>query len=98
MTEKLDARVNLRVTAAEKELLKEDAELTGLSVSELVRRQYFRMQIKAKTDLLMINELRRIGGLLKHTLNVSQGQHPEQTLQAIQEVRMAVQRIAKDGK
>lgn len=43
------------------------AELTGLSVSEYIRRTLLGGgPIIARVDLMMVNELRRIGGLLKH--------------------------------
>ena len=37
----LSAVINVRLTATEKTRLKEDADLAGLSLSELVRRRYF---------------------------------------------------------
>lgn len=63
--EPLDAVINVRLTAAEKARLKEDADLAGLSMSGLVRRRYFGRPIIANADAVMLKELRRIGGLLK---------------------------------
>ena len=65
--------LRLRLTASEKERLREDADLAGLSMSELVRRRYFGRPIIANADAIMIKELRRLGGLVKHVHNESNG-------------------------
>jgi len=81
--EPLDAVINVRLTAAEKARLKEDADLAGLSMSELVRRRYFGRPIIANADAVMLKELRRIGGLLKHIHNESGGVYSKQTAEAL---------------
>lgn len=59
--------VTIRVTEREKTRLAEQAEMAGLSVSEYLRRRFFGGRpLIAHTDALMVRELRRIGGLLKH--------------------------------
>ena len=59
--------VTIRVTSEEKTRLAEQAEMAGLSVSEYLRRSFFGGRpLIAHTDALMVRELRRIGGLLKH--------------------------------
>lgn len=59
--------VTIRVTSEEKTRLTEQAEMAGLSVSEYLRRRFFGGRpLVAHTDALMVRELRRIGGLLKH--------------------------------
>lgn len=93
--ERLDAVVNVRVLPVEKEQLKLDAEVAGLSMSELIRRQYFNRPIAARVDLVMINELRRLGGLLKHTHNVSGGVHAEQTRRMLDEIEQLVEQIGR---
>ena len=77
--ERLDAVVNVRLLTAEKDQLRRDAETAGLSMSELVRRQYFNQTIRSHVDEVLINELRRLGGLLKHTHNITGGVHAGQT-------------------
>jgi hypothetical protein len=81
--EPLDAVINVRLTAAEKARLKEDADLAGLSMSELVRRRYFGRPIIANADAVMLKELRRIGGLLKHIHNESGGVYSKETAGAL---------------
>ena len=77
--EHLDERINVRLTAAEKERLKDDARTAALSMSELVRRRYFGRPILAHADVVMLKELRRIGGLLKHLHNESNGAYSKET-------------------
>ncbi len=81
--EALDAVINVRLTSHEKSRLKEDADLAALSMSELVRRRYFGLPIVAHTNAVMIKELRRIGGLLKHIHNQSEGIYSKDTAAAL---------------
>ena len=78
-----DAVINVRLTAAEKARLKEDADLAGLSMSELVRRRYFGRPIIANADAVMLKELRRIGGLLQHIRNESGGVYSKEPAGAL---------------
>jgi hypothetical protein len=50
----LTAKIAVRLQPAEKGQLREDADLAGISVSELVRRRYFGRPIVANADLMMI--------------------------------------------
>lgn len=94
--EVLGSVVNVRVTGGEKEKLKDDAELAGLSVSELVRRRYFGRAIIASTDAIMLKELRRIGGLLKHIHTESNGAYSAATADALSELKLYMQRLSHD--
>ena len=53
-TEKLDYFVNIRTTLSEKNRLKEDADLAGIGVSELIRKWYFGKKIVASVDLAVL--------------------------------------------
>lgn len=79
----LTERVTLRLAADEKDRLRSDADLAGLSVSEIVRRHYFGRPIIANADLVMVKEMRRMGGLMKHLHNESDGAYSKQTSDAI---------------
>lgn len=94
--EPLDAILNVRLTIKEKEQLREDADLAGLSMSELVRRRYFGHPIIANADMVMIRELRRVGGLLKHVHNESQGVYSQETAAALFEIREYIKRLRGD--
>ena len=91
----LSTKVDMRVTAAEKEQLKEDAALAGLSVGELVRRRFFGRPIVASADIVMVKELRRLGGLLKLVHQQSSGAYSAETAAALAELRAAISAVAK---
>ena len=92
--EALDAIVNVRLTSLEKERLREDADLAGLSMSELVRRRYFGKPIIANADRVMLKELRRIGGLLKHVHNESNGAYTKETVAALATVKKYIEKLS----
>ena len=92
----LSAVINVRLTATEKSRLKEDADLAGLSLSELVRRRYFGRPIIANADAVMIKELRRIGGLLKHVHNESKGKYSQDTDATLTVLKAYIERLSHD--
>jgi hypothetical protein len=59
------------------------AETSHLTVSEFLRRRALGKQIVSKADLLVLNELRRLGGLLKHIHLETRGAYSEDTRNAI---------------
>jgi uncharacterized protein (DUF1778 family) len=91
--ENLDAVVNVRLTSSEKQMLKSDAELAGIGMSELVRSRYFGKQIIANADAVMLRELRRIGGLLKHLHNENDGVYSVHTSDALIELRKYMKKL-----
>lgn len=96
--EPLEAVINVRLTATEKTRLTEDADLAGLSMSELVRRRYFGRPIIANADVVMLKELRRIGGLLKHVHNQSDGAYSKDTAGALVALKAYIERLSRDRK
>lgn len=92
----LNAVINIRLTTAEKFRLKEDADLAALSMSELVRRRYFGKPIIASADIVMLKELRRIGGLLKHLHNESQGIYSKETAGALIALKAYIEKLSHD--
>lgn len=68
--------VSARVTQAEKLRLKNQAELAGLSLSEYLRRNFLGGKpLVAHTDLKILMELRRVGGLLKYNFTAMRECH-----------------------
>lgn len=94
--EPLNAVINVRLTAAEKARLKDDADLAALSMSELVRRRYFGRPIIANADAVMLKELRRIGGLIKHIHNQSDGAYSKDTAEALIALKAYIAKISHD--
>lgn len=93
--EPLDGKLDLRLTLAEKERLKEDAELAGMSMSALVRARYFGRPIITNTDQVMIRELRRLGGLLKNVHVESDGAYSAETSAALLLLSDAIKSISR---
>jgi len=93
--ESLDAVINVRLTSVEKARLREDADLAGLSVSELVRRRYFGRPIVANADAVMLKELRRLGGLLKHIHNESGGVYSKETAATLVAIKAYIERLSR---
>ena len=93
--EPLDAVINVRLTAAEKLRLREDADLAGVSVSELVRRRIFGRPIIASADAVMLKELRRLGGLAKHLHQESRGAYSKETAAALIAIRDYIEKLSR---
>ena len=92
--DRLSAVVNVRLTAAEKARLKDDADLAGLSVSEFVRRRSLGRPIIAQADAVTIKELRRLGGLVKHLHNETGGVYSRETAAALVALRGYIEQLA----
>lgn len=92
----LDAVINVRLTAAEKSHLKDDADIASVSMSELVRRRYFGRPLLANADVVMLKELRRLGGLMKHVHNESQGAYSADTARALGALTDYIQQLSRD--
>lgn len=73
----LDAVINVRVTAEEKDALRAEASAAGTTLSDLVRRRCLGLPVVAHVDEQMVRELRRLGGLLKHMYAEQGGYSPE---------------------
>lgn len=92
----LDAIINVRLSAAEKSRLKDDADIASVSMSELVRRRYFGRPLLANADAVMLKELRRLGGLMKHVHNESQGAYSADTARALGALTDYIQQLSRD--
>lgn len=93
--ETLTARQELRLRPSEKREFQEEAELAGLSVSELIRRRALGRPVVASADRVMINELRRIGGLLKHVHVTSGGAYSKDTAAALVELKSVLTKLGE---
>ncbi len=88
--------VKLRLPHAEKSRLVEEADLAGITLSELIRSRAGNKFIFARTDLAMLRELRRIGGLLKFVHTSSGGAYSTDTAEALTELRMTIRNLTND--
>ena len=94
------SRFEMRLTASERVQLREDADLAGMSISEFVRRRTFGKAIHAATDLMMIRELRRLGGLQKYAINklALHGDVVDECVATIRTLRAAIERVANNDR
>jgi uncharacterized protein (DUF1778 family) len=94
------SRFEMRLTASERVQLREDADLAGMSISEFVRRRTFGKAIHAATDLMMIRELRRLGGLQKYAMNklALHGEVVDECVATIRTLRAAIERVANNDR
>ncbi|QLG96658.1 ribbon-helix-helix protein, CopG family (plasmid) [Pseudomonas yamanorum] len=67
-----DKLIQLRCTEAEAAILKEKAVAAGISTSDLLRRSALNRKIMIRSDIRMMSELQRLGGLQKHLYNQMQ--------------------------
>ncbi len=95
--ERADRRLEIRLTVAERRQLDRDADEAGLSVSELVRRRALGRIVQAASDLTTIRELRRLGGLQKHTMNklLDRSDVTSECIATIRALREAIERLAR---
>ena len=78
-----NCRIYLRVTQDEQNIIREQAELSGLSIAEYARKRVLGFRIMPKSELNILRELRRLGGLVKYLHNESQGLYSSETAEAL---------------
>jgi hypothetical protein len=100
--EPLNQKIAVRLTTAEKDRLKEDADQAALSVSELVRRRYFGRPIIATEDMAAIRELtrvaaqqRQLGGLLKQLNGQTDAMYSRQVSEALEALAVLTRSIGE---
>lgn len=93
-TQELDARLNLRLPRSERDTIEHDADMAGVSISEMVRSRYFGKKIVAHADEAMIRELRRTGGLLKSIHLDSKGAYSKETAALLSQLGNLIDKIS----
>ena len=91
-------RFELRCTEEDASLIREKAGAAGLTASELLRRSALNRKIMIRSDIRMMSELQRLGGLQKHLYSQMQNsmttELSKQFSEVLGEVRKAI--IAMD--
>jgi hypothetical protein len=85
--------IGLRISEAEYSRIADEILVCGLSLSAFVRKRIFSQRVASKADLAVLAELRRLGGLLKHTHNESRGAYSALTAQAIRDLSAYVRAL-----
>ncbi|MBD5418187.1 MAG: hypothetical protein HDR50_11230 [Desulfovibrio sp.] len=99
---KYPCRRTVRITQAEDEKLKTQAAIARISVAEYMRRKFFGGRpIIARTDDLVIRELRRLGGLLKHNFVLaSEANQPKawhEIRETLKKIQAAIDLLGKEN-
>jgi len=92
-TRQMQRALSVRVTPDDYVAIAEKAGACGLPIAEFVRRCSLGRQTPARTDLQVVNELRRLGGLQKHLFSRDDGNH-ERYAELLLEIQEAIQRVA----
>jgi len=79
-TEGATLRLFIRMTDAEKAIIRAQAKIAGMSMSEYIRRVSLNKRIVSKMDQKALGELARLGGLQKHLLKQIKGLPDEEGL------------------
>ncbi len=92
-TRQMQRALSVRVTPDDYAAIADKAASCGLPIAEFVRRCSLGRQTPARTDLQVINELRRLGGLQKHLFS-QDGDNRERYAELLLEIQEAIQRVA----
>lgn len=91
------AVLNIHVATNERAAVLEQARACGLTLSSYCRSLILGRVVTSRTDLVTVNELRRLGGLLKLVHTESRGAYSAATAAALNDVRAAIKRIAGEA-
>jgi hypothetical protein len=75
--------VTVRLSEEESQAIRGQSYVCHLTMSEYIRRRVLGKRVVPQSDLAVLAELRRLGGLLKHVHNESHGAYSELTADAI---------------
>jgi hypothetical protein len=94
--EGLDAIVPVRFSVEEEAQISEEARNAGITRSAYIRRRTLGRRVVANADALVLNELRRLGGLLKLVHTESGHAYSEQTAAALDALKSYIVKLAND--
>jgi hypothetical protein len=94
--ERRTIKISVRLTEEEQDFLIEESDICGLSQSSFLRQRSLGKRVSAKTDLRVLSELLRIGGLLKHIHNETNGAYSAKTAAAICEIEAYVRLLSEE--
>lgn len=87
--------IMVRVAPDEFDALQERAQDTGTSVPEYLRTCGMGRRTRSVVDSIIINELRRLGGLQKHLFNEGRGAQSKEFAAVLVELKNAIARIGQ---
>ena len=90
-------RIGVRLNEEERNHVWDQAGASALTASEYIRRQILGKRIVSKADLVVLGELRRLGGLLKHIHLETRGRYSADTRNAIQALEFYARELGKSS-
>ena len=90
--------VKTRLSEGESQEVREQANISQLTVSEYVRQRVFGNRVAPQTDLNVLTELRRLGGLVKQAHLETRGTYSERTADAIRALEAYVRALDQSHK
>lgn len=88
---------SVRLLPDEAALIRERAIDSGVPMSEFLRTAALGRKTRRTVDSQVINELRRMGGLLKDQFTKSGRQYSSESAATLRQINDAIARIARDG-
>lgn len=93
----LTSVLRLRCSPEDEWAIRQKARDAGLTVSAFLRTAALAKRTRSTVDSQTINELRRLGGMLKDQFNKSGGQYSRESAATLREITEAISRIAQQG-
>ena len=89
------AVVSIRLTAAQRDTVREDAAKAAMNLSRYGRHRLLGHPVRAFTDAATLRELRRIGGLIRHAYDdITDCDEPAAKRAAQRDARTALEALA----
>jgi len=79
-------KISFRLSEPEYAQISDELAVCGLTVSSLARKRILSQHVASRADLAVLAELRRLGGLFKHSYSETGGIYSELTAQAIRDI------------
>jgi hypothetical protein len=89
-------KTTVRFTEAEHGYISSEADACGIAISPFIRQRALGKRITPKTDLRVLAELRRLGGLLKHVHNETKGAYSSLTSDCLKEIAAYVRSMSRE--
>lgn len=87
-----------RLTPGEYEAVTAQAQAAGVSLSQYLRHRALGLRVMSKVDKIMIGQLNRIGGLIKHVSAEANGQYSPEVASAIKAIATYISVISATPK
>ena len=85
--------VGIRFTSDERKFIASESDACGITPSSFMRKKSLGKRVSAKTDLRVLAELRRLGGLMKHLHNETKCAYSALTSDCLKEIAAYIRNL-----